>query len=101
LVFATPACIGEKPDGSNPHDKKLDEYSQIVRDVAKDSGAALADVRKTVMSYLQKNNVKDEEGKFKKAKILTYDGVHLQAAGNELVADCISQAIMESLKAAK
>ena len=101
LVFATPACIGEKPDGSNPHDKKLDEYSQIVRDVAKDSGAALADVRGAVMGYLKKNNAKDDQGKYKKDKILTYDGVHLQAAGNELVADCISQALVDTLRAGK
>jgi lysophospholipase L1-like esterase len=101
LVFVTPACIGEKPDGSNEFDKKLDEYCQMVRDVAKESGAGLADVRKAVMDYLQKNNVKDEQGKYKKDKILTYDGVHLQGPGNALVADCISQAIVDTLRAAK
>jgi len=101
VVLATPTTIGEKPDGSNPHDKRLDEYSQITRDVAKARGCTLVDLRKAFLDYLGQHNPKDEKGQHKRSGILTYDGVHMLPAGNNLLADHISRGIVRALKAEK
>ena len=97
VVLATMACIGEKPDGTNPFDKKLDEYAQIVRDVAKETHSTLVDVRKEFMGYLVTHNVKDDKGQFKCDNVMTKDGVHMLPGGDRLLADCFSRGIMQAL----
>ena len=98
VVLATLATIGEKPDGSNPFDKKLDQYAGLTRDVAQQSGVTLVDLRKAFLAYLKQNNSKDANGQYKADKILTYDGVHMLPAGNDLLADRISRGIVLALK---
>jgi lysophospholipase L1-like esterase len=84
VVLCTPSVIGEKKPGENKLDEKLDEYAEISRRVAKDAGCTLVDLRKAFQDHLMKNNVADKE-RF----ILTLDRVHLNDAGNRLVAEAI------------
>ena len=80
-VLCTPTVIGERHDGTNPLDSMLNEYAGISRYVAHEAGIPLLDLRKIFLRYLRTHNVENlEEG------ILTDDGVHLNAAGNRLVA---------------
>jgi isoamyl acetate esterase len=82
VVLCTPAAIGEKTDFSNSQDGDLNEYSKIIRGLAAKNNLAVVDLRKLFLDYNLKNNADN------KAKgILTTDGVHLNAKGNQLVAD--------------
>ena len=88
VILCTPTVIGEKPDGSNERDPMLEEYAAISRKVAKDTGSQLVDLRKAFIDHLKSENA---EGKPK--GILTGDGVHLNPAGNQLVAQEMGKAI--------
>jgi lysophospholipase L1-like esterase len=81
VVLCTPSVIGEKKAGANKLDAMLDEYSEISRKVAAESGARMCDLRKAFVAYLSQNNPEDKE-----KGILTGDRVHLNGAGNNLVA---------------
>ena len=84
VVLCTPTVIGEKKAGANKLDAKLDEYAEVSRKVAKETGAQLCDLRKAFQEHLAKNNPEDKE-----KGVLTTDRVHLNDAGNKLVADTI------------
>lgn len=88
VVVCTPSVIGEKKAGANSLDAKLDEYSEISRKVAKETGSQLCDLRKAFVDHLAKHNDGDKE-----SKILTSDRVHLNEAGNKFVAETILAAI--------
>jgi lysophospholipase L1-like esterase len=88
VVLCTPSVIGEKHDGSNPLDAMLDEYSQISRSVAAAARVRVLDLRKQFVSHLKAQN-KDNAEKNQ----LTSDGVHLNAAGNQFVADRMLEAV--------
>lgn len=95
VVLATLATIGERPDGSNPFDKKLDEYAAITLKVAGETGAAPVNLRKAFLDYLKEHNTeKNDKGQLPDRGILTYDGVHMTAKGNELLADLLSDGII-------
>ena len=81
VILATPSVIGEKTDGSNRFDEMLEEYSTISRKVAKEQNVELLDLRKAFLAHLKEHN-KDNAEK----GILTTDGVHLSASGNQFVA---------------
>jgi isoamyl acetate esterase len=81
VVLCTPAVIGEKIDFSNELDGDLNNYSNIVRSLAKNHKLPLVDLRQAFLDYNLKNNKANKD-----AGILTSDRVHLNAAGNELVA---------------
>lgn len=81
VLLCTPSVIGEKTDGKNNLDEKLDTYAAISRKVAKDTNVPLCDLRKAFVEYLQKNNPEN-----KMSGILTSDRVHLNEAGNRFVA---------------
>jgi len=81
VVLCTASVIGEKHDGSNPLDKKLDEYCQISRKVATETKSAMIDLRKAFLSHLKEHNAMNAD-----KNVLTTDGVHLNDAGNEFVA---------------
>lgn len=81
VILCTPSVIGEKLDGANERDKMLDEYSDISRKVAAETGMQLNDLRKAFLDYLKQHN-KENRPK----GVLTTDTVHLNAAGNRLVA---------------
>ena len=88
LVLCTPACIGEKTDCTNPQDGELNQYSQIIRDLAMQYKCGLCDLRTTFLNYNAENN-RDNKDK----GILTTDGVHLNDAGNQLVAKLLLEKI--------
>lgn len=81
VVLATPSVIGEKPQGQNPLDKMLDEFSAVSRRVAAEEGATLCDLRQSFFDSLRIFNPQDlAKG------VLTSDGVHLNPAGNTFLA---------------
>jgi lysophospholipase L1-like esterase len=84
VVLCTPTVIGEKKTGTNSLDAKLDQYAEISRKVAKDTGVQLCDLRKAFLDHLAKHNADDKE-----KGVLTTDRVHLNEAGNKLVAETI------------
>ncbi len=88
VILVTPAVIGERYDQSNPQDGELNLYSNWIRKYASEKQIALVDCRKLFLDYSVKNNPKNVD-----KGILTYDRVHLNDAGNQLVADAVWEAI--------
>lgn len=84
VILCTPSVIGEKTDGSNSLDGKLEEYSAISRRVAVATGSTLVDLRKMFLHELKILNSGNAE-----KDVFTNDGVHLNDAGNEFVKDCM------------
>lgn len=88
VLLCTPSVIGEKTDGSNRFDPMLDEYAAISRKVARAHRCGLLDLRRRFLAELKRRN-KDNRAK----GVLTTDGVHLNAAGNRFVAECILEGL--------
>jgi lysophospholipase L1-like esterase len=84
VVLCTPSVIGEKNDGSNTNDAKLDEYAEISRTVAKDLKVPVCDLRKEFQAYEKDHNPDNKDH-----GVLTGDRVHLNDAGNQFVADAL------------
>ncbi len=82
VIIVTPAAIGEKNDYSNAQDGDLNAYSSWMRNYAKTNGHGLVDLRTIFHDYSLAHN---PDNSFN--RILTTDGVHLNAKGNELVAE--------------
>jgi isoamyl acetate esterase len=82
VVLCTPTVIGEKKPGTNKLDARLDDYSNVSRKVAKETKSPFCDLRKAFQEYETKHNAEDKD-----QGILTTDRVHLNDAGNKLVAD--------------
>ena len=82
VILCTPAAIGEKTDFSNSQDGDLNEYSKIIRNLTTKNNLQLVDLRKSFLEYDLKNNPDNKD-----RGILTTDRVHLNAKGNQLVAD--------------
>ena len=82
VILCTPAAIGEKTDFSNEQDGDLNQYSQLIRDLAARENLPLVDLRKAFLDYNLKNNPGN-----KAQGILTTDRVHLNDTGNQFVAD--------------
>ena len=88
VILCTPSVIGEKSDGSNPEDKMLDQYADISRKVAQETGSQLLDIRKACIEYLKGHNPDQaEEG------ILTSDRVHMNAEGNRFLSTLVLEAL--------
>lgn len=81
VMLCTPTVIGEKKGGANEVDDRLEQYAHIGRKLAKESKIPLCDLRKAFTDHLEKSNPDNKE-----SGILTYDRVHLNDAGNALVA---------------
>jgi lysophospholipase L1-like esterase len=75
-------------NAADPNYRMLEEYSAIVRTVAKATGAQLVDLRKAFIAHLRAHNTANAE-----RGILTQDTVHLSPQGNRLVADEILRAL--------
>lgn len=88
-VLCTPAVIGEKTDFSNEQDGDLNRYSNIIRDIAARNNLPLVDLRKAFLDYNLKNNPGNKD-----YGILTTDRVHLNARGNQLVAEEMLKVIL-------
>ena len=81
-IICTPSLIGERNDMSNPQDGDLNYFSALVRKIASKNNVELVDLRVSMIDYLKSNNPGNKD-----QNILTYDRVHFNSAGNELVAE--------------
>lgn len=88
VVICTPTVIGEKFDATNENDGDLNAYSNIIRKIATDNQCKLIDLRKTFLSFEEKNNIEN-----KASGILTTDRVHLNEAGNQFLAETMWETI--------
>jgi isoamyl acetate esterase len=91
VLLTTPAAIGERSDCSNEMDGDLNRYASIIRNLAAKNNCTLVDLRKDFMDYLKTNNPENKD-----RGILTTDGVHLNAAGNNFVAGKMYDALHKS-----
>jgi isoamyl acetate esterase len=81
-IVCTPAVIGERTDGTNQQDGDMNRYANIVRDIARKNNLPLVDLRQKFLDYNKQYNKENKE-----AGILTKDRVHLNANGNQVVAE--------------
>jgi isoamyl acetate esterase len=82
VVQCTLTSVGEKHDGTNKDDPKLDEFAAVEREVAKAKGVPLNDLRRAFVEHWKQNNPDN-----KPSGILTYDGNHFNDAGHRFVAE--------------
>jgi lysophospholipase L1-like esterase len=90
VVLCTPDVIGEKTDFTNQQDGDMNRYAAIIRNIAKQNNLPLIDLRQKFLDYNRQYNPENKE-----QGILTKDRVHLNAKGNQLVADEMWKAIKE------
>ena len=90
IAICTPAVIGERTDFSNQLDGDLNKYSNAIRNIAKAENLPLIDLRSAFLQYNITNNANNKE-----SGILTSDRVHLNDAGNKLVAEEMWKVISE------
>lgn len=90
VMICTPATIGEKTDFSNQLDGDLNQYSSIIRQVGATDKVPVIDLRKAFLDYNLQHN-KDNKDR----DVLTSDGVHLNPAGNQFVADKMYEALVK------
>ena len=93
VIVCTPSVIGERNDDSNQQDGDLNQYSKIIRAIAKDLSLPVCDLRKGFSDYLIANNPANAE-----KGILTVDRVHLNEKGNLFVATTMWNVLQNSVK---
>ncbi|CAA6692449.1 MULTISPECIES: sialate O-acetylesterase [unclassified Lentimonas] len=97
VVLCTPTVIAEQLHPESEDFQRLEQYAAIVRQIAANTDSVLLDLRQLFVDYLSENNPKNcPRG------ILTMDGVHMNGAGNALIAEAVCRmlgvtAIAESL----
>jgi len=89
VILTTPATIGEKTDYTNQQDGDLNQYSNVIRKLAKTYNCPLVDLRTAFHDYNLKNNPDNKE-----SGILTTDRVHLNEKGNQFVAEKMMEVVM-------
>lgn len=82
VIQCSLTSVGEKHDGTNKDDAKLEAFAQVARDVAKEKKVPLNDLRKAFVAYWKKNNPDNMDKGF-----LTYDGNHFNDTGHQFVAE--------------
>jgi lysophospholipase L1-like esterase len=88
VMICTPTTIGEKTDFSNQLDGDLNQYSTIIRQIGAADKVPVIDLRKAFLDYNLTNNKENKD-----RDVLTSDGVHLNARGNQFVADKMYEAL--------
>jgi lysophospholipase L1-like esterase len=81
VVQCTLTSVGEKHDGTNKDDPKLEEFAEVEREVARAKKVPLNDLRKAFVVYWKENNPGNQPN-----GILTYDGNHFNQKGHDFVA---------------
>jgi isoamyl acetate esterase len=81
VIQCSLTSVGEKHDGTNKDDPKLEEFAEIERQVAQAKKVPLNDLRKAFVAYWKMNNPNNLG-----SSILTYDGNHFNDAGHRFVA---------------
>jgi lysophospholipase L1-like esterase len=82
VIQCSLTSVGEKHDGTNKDDAKLEAFAQVARGVAKDKKVPLNDLRKAFVAYWKQHNPDNKDKGF-----LTYDGNHFNDAGHQFVAE--------------
>jgi lysophospholipase L1-like esterase len=82
VIQCSLTSVGEKHDGTNPDDPRLDEFAQVQREVAQAKDVPLNDLRRAFIAYWKKHNLEN-----KPSGILTYDGNHFNQNGHDFVAE--------------
>lgn len=82
VIQCSLTSVGEKHDGTNRDDPKLDEFAEIERQVAKAKKVPLNDLRKAFVAHWKEHNPGN-----KPSGILTYDGNHFNQKGHDFVAE--------------
>ncbi len=80
VMILTSTMIGE--DQPNPNNQKLIPYNEFLRALAKEKKCLLADLNADMQAGITQAGA----DKDKKAKVFTGDGVHMNPAGNEMMA---------------
>jgi lysophospholipase L1-like esterase len=83
VVILTATVIKEQLDG--PDNQKLAAYNDFLRDLAKEKKLPLADLNAMFQERIKAANTPDK-------KVLTSDGVHMNGAGNEVMAEGVLHA---------
>ena len=82
IILCTPTVIGERITFEDElevkRDQELDAFAGVVRNLSSEFNTELLDLRTIFKDYIVENNYQD---------FLTDDGVHLNDAGNKLIAD--------------
>jgi lysophospholipase L1-like esterase len=82
VIQCTLTSVGEKHDGTNQHDARLEEFAQVQREVARARQVPLNDLRKAFVAHWKAHNANNQP-----SGILTYDGNHFNQAGHQFVAE--------------
>ena len=82
VIQCTLTSVGEKHDGTNKDDPKLESFAAVEREVAREMKVPLNDLRKAFVEHWKKNNPDNRP-----SGILTYDGNHFNDAGHRFVAE--------------
>jgi len=82
VIQCTLTSVGEKHDGTNKDDPKLEEFAEIQCQVIKAKNVPFNDLRKAFVAYWKANNPENKAN-----GILTYDGNHWNDAGHRFVAE--------------
>ena len=85
VVILTSTMIGE--DQPNPNNQKLVAYNEFLRELAKEKKCLLADLNADMQAAIAK------VGPDKKGNLLTSDGVHMNPAGNVMMASGVLKAV--------
>ena len=82
VVQCTLTSVGEKHDGTNKNDPKLEEFAEIQRQSIKAKNVPFNDLRKAFVEHWKANNPDNKPN-----GILTYDGNHFNQKGHDFVAE--------------
>jgi lysophospholipase L1-like esterase len=83
VVILTATVIKEQLD--SPENQKLAAYNDFLRELAKEKKLPLADLNAMFQERIKAANTPDK-------KVLTSDGVHMNGAGNEVMAEGVLRA---------
>ncbi len=92
IILCTPAAIGERTDHSNQQDGDLNRYCNWIKSFAAQNQLPLVNLRSELLVYNLKHNPDNKD-----KGVLTVDGVHLNATGQQFVAE----AVWKEIKAVK
>jgi lysophospholipase L1-like esterase len=82
VIQCSLTSVGEKHDGTNPGDDKLEAFAQAAREIAAEKKVPLNDLRKAFVAYWKEHNTEN-----KSHGLLTYDGNHFNQTGHDFVAE--------------
>jgi lysophospholipase L1-like esterase len=82
VIQCTLTSVGEKHDGTNKDDPKLEEFAEIQRGIIRAKNIPGNDLRKAFVAHWKAHNPENKPN-----GILTYDGNHFNDAGMRFVAE--------------